>query len=56
MHRLPKRGTYERETVYRILDKGLVCHVGFVAGPGSGKLLVCGSHKAFLRNSNSVLT
>lgn len=31
VHRLPKRGVYERETVYRILDEGLVCHVGFVA-------------------------
>jgi hypothetical protein len=31
VHRLPKRGTYERETVYRILDEGLVCHIGFVA-------------------------
>ena len=31
VHRLPKRGVYERETVYRILDEGLVCHIGFVA-------------------------
>jgi hypothetical protein len=31
VHRLPRRGVYERETVYRILDEGLVCHVGFVA-------------------------
>jgi len=30
VHRLPKRGVYERETVYRILDEGLVCHIGFV--------------------------
>lgn len=30
--RLPKRAVYEREAVYRILDEGLVCHVGFVAG------------------------
>ncbi len=27
--RLPKRGKYERETVYSILDSGFVCHVGF---------------------------
>jgi len=26
--RSAKRGTYDRETVYRILDDGLVCHVG----------------------------
>jgi nitroimidazol reductase NimA-like FMN-containing flavoprotein (pyridoxamine 5'-phosphate oxidase superfamily) len=31
VHRLPKRGVYGREAVYRILDEGLVCHVGFVA-------------------------
>ena len=30
--RLPKRGYYDRETVYRILDEALICHVGFVDG------------------------
>ncbi|PYS81400.1 MAG: pyridoxamine 5'-phosphate oxidase family protein [Acidobacteria bacterium] len=30
LRRLPQRGTYEREVVNRILDEGLVCHVGFV--------------------------
>ena len=29
--RLPKRGAYDRETVYKILDEAFVCHVGFVA-------------------------
>ncbi|MGA2097132.1 MAG: pyridoxamine 5'-phosphate oxidase family protein [Candidatus Acidiferrum sp.] len=29
--REPQRGAYDRETVYRILDEGLVCHVGFSA-------------------------
>jgi uncharacterized protein len=28
--RSPKRGNYDRELIYRILDEGLVCHVGFV--------------------------
>jgi hypothetical protein len=28
--RLPKRGFYDQETVYRILDEALICHVGFV--------------------------
>ena len=28
--RLPKRGHYERETVYSILDTAFVCHVGFI--------------------------
>ena len=27
--RLPKRGRYDAETVYLILDTGFVCHVGF---------------------------
>lgn len=27
--RLPKRGRYDSETVYQILDSGFVCHVGF---------------------------
>ncbi len=29
--REPQRGVYNRETVNRILDEGLICHVGFVA-------------------------
>ena len=29
--RLPKRGQYDRATVYQILDEAFVCHVGFVA-------------------------
>ena len=28
--RLPKRGHYDRGTIYRILDEALICHVGFV--------------------------
>jgi nitroimidazol reductase NimA-like FMN-containing flavoprotein (pyridoxamine 5'-phosphate oxidase superfamily) len=28
--RLPKRGVYDRETVFKILDEAFVCHVGFV--------------------------
>lgn len=27
--RVPKRGHYDHETVYSILDSGLICHVGF---------------------------
>lgn len=30
LRRLPKRGVFDREAVYRILDEGFVCHVGFV--------------------------
>lgn len=29
IQRLPKRGHYDRETIYRILDEALICHVGF---------------------------
>lgn len=28
--RLPKRGHYDSETIYQILDEALICHVGFV--------------------------
>ncbi|MDT7690060.1 MAG: uncharacterized protein QOE46_2819 [Acidobacteriota bacterium] len=31
LRRLPKRGSFERRTVYEILDEGFVCQVGFVA-------------------------
>jgi nitroimidazol reductase NimA-like FMN-containing flavoprotein (pyridoxamine 5'-phosphate oxidase superfamily) len=30
VQRLPKRGNYDRETVHRILDEAMICHVGFV--------------------------
>src|SRR5262249_12876336 len=30
LRRLPPRGVFEREAVYRILDEALTCHVGFV--------------------------
>ena len=30
INRLPRRGYYDRETIYRILDEALICHVGFV--------------------------
>jgi nitroimidazol reductase NimA-like FMN-containing flavoprotein (pyridoxamine 5'-phosphate oxidase superfamily) len=29
LKRLPKRGVFDRELVYRILDEGFVCHVSF---------------------------
>lgn len=31
LRRLPKRGSHETETIHRILDEGMVCHVAFVA-------------------------
>jgi hypothetical protein len=30
LKRLPKRGHFDRDTVYGILDEGFICHVGFV--------------------------
>jgi nitroimidazol reductase NimA-like FMN-containing flavoprotein (pyridoxamine 5'-phosphate oxidase superfamily) len=29
VRRLPKRASYNRDEVYKILDEGMVCHVGF---------------------------
>ena len=31
LKRLPKRGAYDRDVVYSILDEGFICHIGFVA-------------------------
>ncbi len=30
--RSPKRGHYDKETVYQILDAGYICHIGFTIG------------------------
>jgi hypothetical protein len=30
LKRLPQRGVYERDTIYKILDEGFVCHTGFI--------------------------
>jgi nitroimidazol reductase NimA-like FMN-containing flavoprotein (pyridoxamine 5'-phosphate oxidase superfamily) len=32
LRRLPRRGLFDRETIYKILDEGFVCHVGFTMG------------------------
>lgn len=29
VHRLPKRGHYDKETIYSIVDEAKICHVGF---------------------------
>ena len=31
VRRLPKRGSYDKETIYKILDEGFVAHIGFTA-------------------------
>jgi uncharacterized protein len=30
VRRLPKRGAYDHETIYNILDQAMICHVGYV--------------------------
>ena len=30
LRRLPKRGHYDRETVFGILDAGFICHIGYI--------------------------
>jgi uncharacterized protein len=30
LKRLPRRGVYDRQAIYQILDEGFICHVGFV--------------------------
>jgi nitroimidazol reductase NimA-like FMN-containing flavoprotein (pyridoxamine 5'-phosphate oxidase superfamily) len=32
VRRHPERARYDRDTLYSILDEGLICHLGFVAG------------------------
>lgn len=34
LKRLPKRGVFERESIYAILDEAFICHVGFVTNNG----------------------
>ena len=29
LRRLPNRGVFDRKTIYKILDEGFVCHIGF---------------------------
>lgn len=30
LKRYPNRGTYDKDTIYKIVDEALICHVGFV--------------------------
>ena len=50
INRLPERGHYDRETIYRILDEALICHVGFVQ---DGQPLVIPIN--FARMGNSIV-
>lgn len=55
LQRLPKRGSYDRELIYQILDEAFICHVGFTVDNQpfviptayarvGDKLLIHGSH------------
>lgn len=39
LHRLPKRGTYERATIEALIDEALIAHVGFSAEGGQPVVL-----------------
>jgi nitroimidazol reductase NimA-like FMN-containing flavoprotein (pyridoxamine 5'-phosphate oxidase superfamily) len=41
VRRLAARGNYDREVIYKILDEGLICHVGFVLD-GSPRVIPTG--------------
>jgi nitroimidazol reductase NimA-like FMN-containing flavoprotein (pyridoxamine 5'-phosphate oxidase superfamily) len=30
LKRIPKRGSFDQETIYKILDEAFICHVGFI--------------------------
>ena len=49
LRRLPKRGHYDQETLYEILDAGFICHVGYLV---SGQPLV--TPTAYWRDDNYV--
>ncbi len=52
LKRLPKRGAFERATLYRILDEALVCHVGFVSAVAGGPVVI---PTAFGRRGDTLL-
>lgn len=39
LKRLAERGAYDRETIYGILDEGLLCHVGCTLADGSAAVI-----------------
>jgi uncharacterized protein len=39
VHRIPERGTYDRETIDSILDEALICHVAWVDPEGGPRCL-----------------
>jgi nitroimidazol reductase NimA-like FMN-containing flavoprotein (pyridoxamine 5'-phosphate oxidase superfamily) len=62
IQRLPGRGSYDRETIYGILDAGILCHVGMTTDSGAvvipmgyarrgDELILHGSAKSRLLNT-----
>lgn len=51
LRRLPKRGSYEFETIYKILDEGFVAHVGFTGAEGQTFVIPTG----YARRGNELL-
>jgi nitroimidazol reductase NimA-like FMN-containing flavoprotein (pyridoxamine 5'-phosphate oxidase superfamily) len=46
VRRLPKRGVYDRDQIFSILDEGLVCHVGFNDDAGRPVVIPTGYGRA----------
>jgi nitroimidazol reductase NimA-like FMN-containing flavoprotein (pyridoxamine 5'-phosphate oxidase superfamily) len=51
LRRLPKRGSYDVETIYKILDEGFVAHVGFTGADGQTFVIPTG----YARRGNEIL-
>lgn len=51
LRRLPKRGSYDVETIYKILDEGFVAHVGFTGADGQTFVIPTG----YARRGNELL-
>ena len=51
LRRLPKRGSYDVETIYKILDEGFIAHLGFSSGEGQTFVIPTG----YARRENELL-
>ncbi len=51
LRRIPKRGSYDVQTIYEILDEGLIAHIGFTAANGQTFVIPTG----YARRDNEML-
>lgn len=51
LRRIPKRGSYDVQTIYEILDEGFIAHVGFAAANGQTFVIPTG----YARRGNEML-